>query len=232
MLDLYTWAAPNGQKIQILVEELGIPYTVRPVDITRGAQFAPEYLVLNPNNRIPTIVDHDPPSGFPRPHTVFESGAILVYLAEKHGRFLPADPGGRSVALQWLMWLTAGLGPMFGQLQHFHRYAPERQEYALERYRKECYRLLDVMERRLTDHDYLAGEYSIADIACFPWLRLRKYGGLDPDRHSAINRWYAAIRARPAVGRGLAILTAEWVDIAKSDEAKANLFGARQYEPK
>jgi GSH-dependent disulfide-bond oxidoreductase len=225
VIDLYTWPAPNGHKIQIAVEELEVAYALRPVNITKGEQFAPAYVALNPNAKIPTIVDHDPPAGYARPHVVFETAAILIYLAEKTGRLLPADPTRRSEALQWLMWLTAGLGPMFGQMQHFHRYAAERHAYALERYERECYRLLDVLERRLAAHEYLADEYSIADIATFPWIRLRKYGGLDPDRHPAVNRWYAAVRARPAVGRGLDLLRDDWVDIARSAEAKANLFG-------
>lgn len=240
MLDLYTWPAPNGHKVQILVEELGLRYTLKPVNITQGEQFRADYLAINPNSRIPTVVDHDPPPGFGRPHVVFESAAILLYLAGKAGGLLPADPGLRSEAIQWLMWGTAGLGPMFGQVQHFHRYAPQildaRGEgdaadrqlgYALERYRRECYRLLDVMERRLSAHAYLAAEYSIADIACFPWVRLRKYSGLDPERHPAVTRWYGAIRARTAVGRGLDLLREDWVDIARSGEAQRNLFGGQ-----
>lgn len=239
MIDLYTWPAPNGHKIQIAVEEFGCRYRLVPIDITRGAQLAPEYLALNPNNKIPTIVDHEPPAGFAPPHVVFETAAILLYLAEKHGRLLPADAPRRSVALQWLMWSTAGLGPMMGQVQHFHRYAPamlaSRGEdartlaYPLERYTSECYRLLDVMDRHLARHEYFAEEYSIADIAAFVWIRLRKYSGLDPDRHAHITRWYGAIRARPAVGRGLDLLREDWVDIARSGEAQANLFGAAQF---
>jgi GST-like protein len=240
MIDLHTWPAPNGHKIQIAVEELGVPYRLVPVNITRGEQLAPAYVALNPNGRIPTIVDHDPPPGFPRPHVVFESAAILLYLAEKTGRLLPADPAERSRAVQWLMWITAGLGPMFGQVQHFHRYAPAivapegtapaaassdaRLAYAVERYTRECYRLLEIMDRHLAVHAYFSSEYSIADIAAFVWIRLRKYSGLDPDRHPHVSRWYGDIRARPAVGRGLDLLRADWVDIAKSGEAQSNLF--------
>lgn len=240
MIDLYTWPAPNGHKIQIALEEVGCAYRLIPIDITRGAQLAPDYLALNPNNKIPTIVDHDPPAGIAAPHVVFETAAILMYLAHKHGRLLPEDPARRSIALQWLMWSTAGLGPMMGQVQHFHRYAPailrSRGEdpaslaYSLDRYTKECYRLLDVMDRHLAAHEFFAEEYSIADIATFVWIRLRKYSGLDPDRHTQVTRWYGAIRARPAVGRGLDLLREDWVDIAKSGAAQTNLFGQAQFD--
>ena len=224
MIDLYTWPAPNGHKIQIAVEELGLEHRLHPVNITKGEQLNAAYLALNPNGRIPTIVDHDPPNGYPRPHTVFESAAILIYLAEKVGRLLPQQLGARSQALQWHMWVNTALGPNFGQAQHFNRYAPQASDYASERFTRESYRLLDVMNRHLTTHDYFADEYSIADISAFVWIRLRKYGGLDPDRHGAINRWYSVIRARPAVGRGLDLLRGDWVDIAHSDEAKTHLF--------
>lgn len=227
MIDLYTWATPNGHKAQIMLEEIGLPFEVHPIDITSGTQFDPQYLKLNPNNKVPTIVDRDGPAG--RPFAVFESGAILLYLAEKIGKLLPRDPEGRSRAVQWLMWQMGGLGPMLGAAQHFHRYAPRPVPYALERYTKECYRLLDVMERQLGETEYLAGEYSIADVACFPWIRIHKMGGLTLEHYPNVRRWYGAIRARPAVERGLKILLDDWVDVSKSERAKRHLFGDPQY---
>ncbi len=227
MIELYTWPTPNGHKVQILLEETGLPYTARPVDITAGAQFDPDYLAVNPNRKVPAILDREGPGG--GPYAVFESGAILIYLAEKAGRFLPAEPAGRHLVMQWLMFQMGNLGPMMGQAQHFTHYAPQPVPYAAERYRKECDRLLGVMERRLEAERYLAGAYSIADMACFPWIRIHKLAGLALDDFPAIRRWYGAIRGRPAVGRGLDLLRERWKDIAKSDEAKHNLFGAPQY---
>jgi GSH-dependent disulfide-bond oxidoreductase len=228
MIHLYTWPTPNGHKVQILIEELGVPYEVHPIDIIRGAQFDPGYLSLNPNNKVPTIVDDEGPDGTPM--TVFETGAILIYLAEKYGRFLPSEARARSEVLQWLMWQMGGLGPMLGQAQHFYRYASEKVPYAIDGYTKEGRRLLEVMERRLQQSEYLGAEYSIADIACFPWVRIHKMANQTIEDLPAVTRWYSSIRARPAVERGLKLLIDQWVDVTKSEQARTNLFGAPQYQ--
>lgn len=223
MIDLYSWSAPNGHKVHILIEELGIPYRIVPINITAGAQHEAGYRAINPNGKIPAIVDHAPLDGG-APHTVFETGAILLYLAEKEKRFLPEDVRQRSEALQWLFWQVGGLGPMMGQAQHFFRYAPEQVPYGIARYQKETRRLLKVMDDRLQDRDYLGGEYSIADMACFPWVRIHKMTGVALDEFSHVLAWYGHVRARPAVGRGLDLLRDQWVDVTKSSEAKLNLF--------
>ncbi len=227
MIKLYTWPTPNGHKVQIMLEEVGLPYSVHPIDITQGAQFAPTYLALNPNNKVPTIVDEEGPDG--KPITVFETGAILIYLAEKTGRFMPSDPRARSEVLQWLMWQMGGLGPMLGQAQHFYRYATEKVPYGIERYTKEGRRLLRVMEKRLGVRDFLAGDYSIADIACFPWVRIHKMANQSLDDLPRVSRWYSTIRSRPAVERGIKLLIDQWVDVTKSEDARTNLFGKPQY---
>jgi GST-like protein len=203
MIDLYTWTTPNGYKASIALEELGIPYRVHPVHIGRREQFAPEYLAINPNNKIPAIVDSEGPAG--KPISVFESGAILIYLAEKCGALLPKDGEGRMVALEWLMFQMGGVGPMFGQAAHFRRFAPEKIEYAIERYTNEAKRLCGVLDRRLATVPYLAGEYSIADIATFPWTRSLAAIGLEPADYPNLARWSAEVAARPAVVRGLAV---------------------------
>lgn len=223
MIDLYSWSAPNGHKVHILIEELGIPYRIVPINITAGAQHEAGYRAINPNGKIPAIVDHAPLDGG-APHTVFETGAILLYLAEKEKRFLPEDVRQRSEALQWLFWQVGGLGPMMGQAQHFFRYAPEQVPYGIARYQKETRRLLKVMDDRLQDRNYLGGEYSIADMACFPWVRIHKMTGVALDEFSNVLAWYGRVRARPAVGRGLDLLRDQWVDVTKSSEAKLNLF--------
>lgn len=223
MIDLYSWSAPNGHKVHILIEELGIPYRIVPINITAGAQHEAGYRAINPNGKIPAIVDHAPLDGG-APHTVFETGAILLYLAEKEKRFLPEDVRQRSEALQWLFWQVGGLGPMMGQAQHFFRYAPEQVPYGIARYQKETRRLLKVMDDRLQDRGYLGGEYSIADMACFPWVRIHKMTGVALDEFSNVLAWYGRVRARPAVGRGLNLLRDQWVDVTKSSEAKLNLF--------
>lgn len=228
MIDLYTWPTPNGHKVQIMLEETGLSYTTHAVDITEGAQFDSAYLAINPNNKVPSIVDRDGPDGMPYP--VFETGAILLYLAEKTGQFLPDAPARRYDVIQWLMWQMGGLGPILGQAQHFHQYAPEKVPYGIERYSRESYRLLGVMERRLAAGEYLVDDYSIADMACFPWIRIHKLAGLSLDGYDNIVRWYGAIRARPAVGRGIALLIDQWKDISKTDSAKHQLFGDPQYE--
>jgi GST-like protein len=223
MIDLYSWSAPNGHKVHILIEELGIPYRIVPVNITTGAQHEEVYRAINPNGKIPAIVDHAPLGGGPS-HTVFETGAILLYLAEKEQRFLPEDMRARSDVIQWLFWQVGGLGPMMGQAQHFFRYASEQVPYGIARYQKETRRLLKVMDDRLQDHEYLGGAYSIADMACFPWIRIHKLTGIDLDEFPNIQAWYSRIRARPALDRALNLLREQWVDVSKSDEAKRNLF--------
>lgn len=198
MIDLYTARTPNGYKVSIALEELGLDYRVVPVSLGRGEQKEPWFLALNPNGRIPVIVDRDDGD-----FAVFESGAILVYLAEKAGALLPADPKGRSTVLQWLMFQMGGLGPMMGQANVFHRYAPERIPYATARYQREGRRLLEVLDGRLRDHEYLAGEYSIADIASFAWARSHAWSGIEVEGLEHLHRWLGVVAARPAVARGL-----------------------------
>lgn len=233
MIELYTWPTPNGHKVQMMLEETGLDYEVIPVDITQGEQFADAYLVINPNNKVPTIVDKDGPDG--APYAVMETGAILLYLAEKTGRFMPAEtsPSGRAArydVIQWLMWQMGGLGPMMGQAQHFHSYAPEDVPYAKDRYRKEALRLLGVLDKRLESRDFICGDYTIADMACFPWVRVHKMGGLKLADCPNVSRWYGAIRGRPATGRAIALLMDRYVAIADSKTAQAQLFGGAQYE--
>jgi GST-like protein len=227
MIDLYTSATPNGYKASIALEELELPYRVVPVNISAGEQFTPEFLAISPNNKIPAIVDHDGPGGDPL--AVFESGAILIYLAEKASRLLPADAAGRSRTIQWLMFQMGGLGPMLGQAGHFLRYAPERIPYAIERYTREAGRLLGVMDRRLSGSEYLAGDYSVADIACFPWIRSATINGYDLSDFENLARWLEAIGARPAVVRGLAVPPRAKGPAAITEEARRNLFGDEQY---
>jgi glutathione S-transferase len=197
MIDLYTAPTPNGWKVSIMLEEVGLAYEVKPVDLGRLEQKQDWYLELNPNGRIPTIVDHDA-DGF----AVFESGAILVYLAEKTGRLLPTSPSGRSLALQWLMFQMAGVGPMQGQANVFYRYAPEKIPFAIERYQKETRRLYEVLDRRLAQSEYLAGDYSIADVATWPWVRIADWAGVSTEGLTHLTRWSERVRARPAVERG------------------------------
>lgn len=206
MIDLYYAPTPNGWKITIMLEECGLPYSVRPVNIGRGEQFTPEFLAISPNNRIPAIVDHAPLGGG-EPLAVFETGAILLYLAEKTGRLLPADPRGRYAVTQWLMWQMSGLGPMLGQNGHFKLYAPEPIPYAIDRYERETARLFGVLDGQLARTRYVGtDEYSIADIACFPWIMTHKRQGITLDDYPNIARWYAECRARPALQAGLAVM--------------------------
>lgn len=223
MIDLYTWPAPNGQKVQILVEELDIPYRVVPIDITQGDQHRPSYRAINPNGKIPAIVDHAPADGGP-PCTLFESGAVMLYLAEKEGRFLGTGSRARNEVLQWLFWQVGGLGPMMGQAQHFHRYASTPVPYGIERYQQETRRLLQVLDERLDGRDFICPDYSIADMACFPWVRIHKLTGVSLEQFPRVQAWYGRMRARPAVGRGVSLLRERWVDVAASDDAKRNLF--------
>lgn len=227
MIDLYYWPTPNGWKITILCEEVGIPYRVIAVDISAGEQFAPDFLKISPNNRMPAIVDPEGPDG--KPLAIFESAAILLYLAEKHGRFLPKDVRGRYAVIQWLMWQMGGVGPMFGQANHFTRYAPEKIPYAVDRYTNEARRLCRVADRQLADQRFIAGDYSIADMAIFPWVHgLEKLVGLDDVPH--LVRWVAELRARPAVQRGLAVLEERRRKVSElSAETRSILFGERQF---
>lgn len=228
MIEAWSWPTPNGQKLHIALEEFGHPYTIVPVNIGAGDQFKPEFLAINPNHRIPAIVDFEGPGG--NPIRVFESGAILIYLSEKFGgRFIPADGAGRYACLQWLMFQMGGVGPMFGQYNHFAAYAPEKIEYAITRYGNEVKRLCGVLEKRLSGAEYLAGaEYSIADMATFPWIRNPDRRGIDLGDYPAVKRWHDAVADRPAVQRGLAIL-AEWQRQGPmSDEEKKHLFGPGQ----
>lgn len=203
MIDLYTWTTPNGRKVSIMLEEAGLPYRVHPIDISKGDQFAPEFVAINPNSKIPAIVDAEGPGG--RPISIFESGAILIYLAEKAGTLLPSDARDRVAVLQWLMFQTGGVGPMFGQRHHFYRAAPEPVPYALARYTKETHRLYGVLDRRLAEAEYLAGAYSIADIATYPWVARWEWHDLDWAKFPHVERWFKAIGARPAVQRGMQV---------------------------
>jgi GST-like protein len=219
MIDLYYWPTPNGKKITIMLEECGLSYEVIPVDIGRGEQFSPEFLAISPNNRMPAIVDRDGDI------SVFESGAILMYLAEKTGRFMPKDVKGRYEVIQWLVWQVAGLGPMAGQLSHFVNYAQQKVAYALERYRNEYERLLCVMDTRLEDREYLAGDWSIADMASFPWVMAYKRLGADLDQFEHLRRWFDAVKQRPAVRRGVEV-GADWKRAGLTDDAARKiLFG-------
>ncbi|MCX7960518.1 MAG: glutathione S-transferase N-terminal domain-containing protein [Burkholderiales bacterium] len=203
MIDLYTWSTPNGRKVSIMLEECGLAYRVHRIDLGRGEQFRDAFLAINPNGRIPAIVDPDGPDG--RPIALFESGAILVYLAGKTGRFLPPTVRGKYEALQWLMFQMSGVGPMFGQAHHFLRAAPEPVPYAIERYTKETRRLYGVLERRLSAAPFLAGEYSIADIATFPWVARHDWHKVDLAEFPSVKRWFDTIARRPAVARGMAV---------------------------
>jgi GST-like protein len=228
MIDLYYWPTPNGHKIPIMLEECELAYRVKPVNMLRGEQFRPAFLRINPNNKIPAIVDRDGPGG--RPFALFESGAILQYLAEKTGRFLPRDTRGRYTVIQWLTFQVANVGPMFGQCGHFLGYAPRKIQYAIDRYRNETLRLYSVMNQRLAREEYLAGEYSIADIATWPWVRVRWLHKIDLDEFPHVKRWYEAIDARPAVQRGVALL-ADRMKIGNPDkQARAALFGQQQLQ--
>ena len=201
MIDAYYWPTPNGWKISIALEEMALPYRVVPINIGRGAQFESQFLAISPNNRMPAIVDRDPAGGG-EPISVFESGAILIYLAEKCGRFLPTDVRGRTQVLEWLMWQMSGMGPMFGQAGHFRFYAPEQIPYAKDRYDTEMRRLYGVLDRQLQDREYIAGDYSIADMACWPWVLTYKRQQVNLAEFANVNRWYKALQARPALRRG------------------------------
>lgn len=231
MIHLYFWATPNAYKVSIILEELNMPYQVMPIHIGKGDQFTDSFLKISPNNKIPAIVDDEGPVG--NPYSVFESGAILMYLANKSkSNLLPTDPEKYYSVLQWLMFQMGSMGPMLGQAHHFRKYAPEQLPYAIDRYTKEAARLYGVMDKRLEQKQYFAGEeYSIADIAIYPWLRAHKWQGQDLSDWPNIQRWYLDIRSRPAVQRGLAVL-ADKVDRSgnrPSGERWENLFGSGQF---
>jgi GST-like protein len=224
MIDLHYWTTPNGHKITIFLEEAGLQYKVIPVNIGTGEQFKPDFLKIAPNNRIPAIVDHAPADG-KDPVSLFESGAILLYLAEKTGKFIAGDLRGRVEVLQWLFWQMGGLGPMAGQNHHFNRYAPEKIPYAMERYTKETNRLYGVLNRRLADREYMAGAYSIADMASYPWIVPHEAQGQNLADFPHLKRWFEAIRERPAVKRAYAVADQFKNPTTMSDEAKKVLFG-------
>lgn len=228
MIDLYYWPTPNGHKITLFLEETGLPYEIIPIDIGAGDQFKPEFLKIAPNNRMPAIVDHEPAGGG-EPISVFESGAILLYLAEKTGKFLPTDARRRVEALEWLFWQVAGLGPMAGQNHHFVRYAPEPIPYAIDRYVKETARLYGVLDRRLDGRDFVAGEYSIADMASYPWVVSHEAQRQNLDDFPNLKRWYQAIAERPATVRAYAKGEGMRRPGPMTDEEKKVLFG---HEPK
>jgi len=228
MIDVYSWATPNGHKVHIMLEELGLPYRAHPVNIGSGDQFKPEFLRISPNNKIPAIVDSDGPDG--KSISMFESGAILLYLAAKTGKFLPDDVRGRYTTLEWLMFQMASVGPMFGQAHHFRMYAPEPIEYAVNRYTNEAKRIYGVIDRRLSNHKYLAGSmYTIADIAVWPWTRSAANQGVEASEFPHFKRWFDEIAARPAVKRGVEVLAKERKPIT-GDKEREILFGATQYQ--
>ena len=226
-IELYYWPTPNGHKITIMLEECGLAYDVRAINIMRGEQFKPEFLAVSPNNRMPAIVDPDGPGG--QPISVFESGAILQYLGRKTAMFYPADERGRVEVEQWLYWQMGGLGPMAGQCHHFRNYAPEKIPYAIDRYVNEVNRLYGVMDRRLADREYLAGAYSIADMAAFPWVRPYKNQGQDIAQFKNLERWFNGLAARPAVAKAVEVGAdlRKPNDLATDKEAQKILFGQK-----
>jgi len=225
-IELYYWPTPNGWKISIMLEECGLPYVVRPVDISKGEQFTPEFLAISPNNRMPAIVDPDGPGG--SPISVFESGAILQYLGRKTGKFYPKQERARVAVEEWLFWQMGGLGPMAGQAVHFRRYAPRQIAYAIARYTDEVNRLYGVMNSRLAHHEFLAGRYSIADMACVGWVRLAERQGQDLAEFPHVRRWFATVRDREPVKRAFAIHIAEASRVDMRDpKVRAVLFGQR-----
>ena len=228
MIEVYSWATPNGHTVHIMLEECRLAYRVHPVDIGAGEQFAPSFLAISPNNKIPAITDPDGPDG--QPISLFESGAILLYLAGKTGKFLPSDVHGKYEVLQWLMFQMGGVGPMLGQAHHFRIYAPEKIDYAIDRYTNEAQRLYSVINKRLAHATYLGGpDYSIADIAVFPWLRSWKNQGVEMGDYPHLKGWFDEIAKRPAVQRGVEVLASARKPLT-DDKAREALFGKRQLE--
>jgi GST-like protein len=225
LIDLYYWPTPNGLKLKLFLEESALPYRVVSVNIGKGEQFRPQFLAISPNNRIPALVDHDPPGGGAA-ISIFESGAMLLYLAEKTGRFLPRDLRGRFEVLQWLFWQVGGLGPMAGQNGHFRKYAPEKLKYAIDRYTNETHRLYSVLNHQLVSRDFIAGEYSIADMACYPWVVSHEAHGQDLNEFPHLLRWFHAIAARPATARSYEGVGKPYQRSSPmSDEERRILFG-------
>ena len=234
MIDLYFWPTPNGYKVTVMCEEVGLKYNVIPVNIGAGDQFKPEFLKISPNNKMPAIIDHDAADG--KPLAMFESGAILMYLAEKTGKLMPSDTRGKYNVIQWLMFQMGTVGPMLGQAHHFRRYAPEKLEYAVNRYTNEAKRIYNVIDKRLSEAPYLAGDYSIADIATYPWLVPHSMQGQNLAEYPNLNRWFAEMRERPAVKRGFAVM-ADVIERMRQQAQQRpdpksweNLFGNKQYE--
>lgn len=224
-IELHYWPTPNGWKIAIMLEELGVPYEIRYVNISRGEQFSPDFLAISPNNRMPAIIDPEGPGG--APISVFESGAILLYLGRKFGRFYPDDERARVAVEEWLMWQMAGFGPMLGQNHHFRNYAPEKLPYAIDRYVNEAHRLYGVLNRRLEERDYVAGDYSIADMAIASWARGHERQDVDLAEFPHVRRWLDAILARPAVAKAVEIGVERRMNLAEDKEAQKVLFGQR-----
>ena len=224
MIDLHYWTTPNGHKITMFLEEAGLPYKIFPVNIGKGDQFKPEFLAVSPNNRIPAMVDHDPPGGG-KPVAMMESGAMLLYLADKTRKFIPQDLRGRTETIQWLFWQMGGLGPMAGQNHHFRNYAVEKIKYAIDRYVNETNRLYGVLNKQLAGRTFIAGDYSIADMACYPWIVPHERQGQKLEDFPDLKRWFDAIRARPATVRAYEKAKAVNTEATMSDEAKKILFG-------
>jgi GSH-dependent disulfide-bond oxidoreductase len=229
MIDLYSWPTPNGHKLHIMLEETGVPYQVHPVDIGAGDQFKPEFLAISPNNKIPAMVDQDGPGG--QPFALAESGAMLIYLGTKTGKFLPRDERKKWTVMQWVMFQMSSIGPMLGQAHHFLQYSPEKIEYAIKRYTNEANRLYGVLDRRLKENEWVAGdEYTVADMAIFPWLRMPERQGVKIEEYPQVKRWRDQIAARPGVQRGLAVLAdRRRGEPSMTKEQAEVLFGATQY---
>jgi GST-like protein len=227
MIDVYYWPTPNGHKVTIFLEETGTPYKIVPVNIVKGEQFAPEFLKFSPNNRMPAIIDHEGPGG--KPISIFESGAILMYLAEKTGKLMPSETRAKYNVIEWLMFQMAGVGPMFGQRGHFMRAAPEKLPYAIERYTNESRRLLNVIDKRLSESEYLAGAYSIADIATYPWVVGTRREPEQLESRPNFKRWLDAIGERPAVKKGVAVM-ADLPQQPMTEEQRSILYGSKQFE--
>lgn len=229
MIDVYTWPTPNGHKVHIMLEETGLEHRIYAVNIREGDQFKPEFLRISPNNRIPAIVDNDGPGG--KPLSLFESGAILLYLANKTGKLLPKDPAKHWSAVQWLMWQMGGVGPMFGQANHFRRYSKDKIEYAIERYTNESKRLTNVLDKRLAESRFAAcDEYTIADIAIFPWMRGSENRGVNLEEYENVKRWFDEINARPAVQRALQVLSTAQNSAPHDPKSWEIMFGKTQFE--
>ena len=225
MIDVYYWPTPNGHKITIALEEMGLPYAIKPINIGKGDQFKPEFLAFSPNNRTPAIIDHDTPDG--EPQSIFESGAILLYLAEKTGQFMPADVRGKYKVYEWLMWQMGGFGPMLGQAHHFNFYAKQKLPYAMDRYSTESNRLYGVLDQQLADHEFVAGDYSIADMAIFPWTRTYERQGVDITDYPYVVRWRELMSTRPAVKTGYFVGKKLREDLSKlNDDEWQKLFGS------